>query len=491
MAIQETAPGRVARSDRAVDSAAGASSEPAGSDWSALLQGANGVRSLALAGGVALHAINVYIATTILPSVVGDIGGLDLYAWNTTIFVVASIVASALSARLLQFQGPRGAYAVAAAIFALGSAACAFAPSMPIMLAGRFVQGFGGGFLLALAYSMIRIVFRKELWPRAMALVSGMWGVATLVGPAIGGIFAELGIWRAAFWSLIPISLLFMALAAFVLPRRDGQPSQRGSVPLTQISLLTAAVLAISAGSTSSDLTRNLAGIAAAFVLMGLLVRAEARMDRKLLPAGALRPGSPLGATYLTMSLLAVTVTGSEVFVPLFLQVLHGQSPLAAGYLAALMSAGWTLGSIASSGAGESGARRAITAGPLLSLMGTVALCILVPRSGAGTWLELAPTCVALVAMGFAVGLTWPHLLTNILKAAPANQQELAGASITTVQLFATATGAALAGMVANAAGLIDPGGLAGTANAARWLFGIFMLAPLICLVSARRAVRI
>ena len=77
--------------------------------WGALLSGGNGVRSIALAGGVALHAVNVYVATTILPSVVKDIGGLDLYAWNTTLFVVASIIGSALSARLLQGAGPRGA----------------------------------------------------------------------------------------------------------------------------------------------------------------------------------------------------------------------------------------------------------------------------------------------------------------------------------------------------------------------------------------------
>jgi len=82
--------------------------------WGVLFSGKNGIRSVALAGGVGLHAINVYVATTILPSVVKDIGGLDYYAWNTTLFVVASILGSALSARLLQASGPRGAYTIAA-----------------------------------------------------------------------------------------------------------------------------------------------------------------------------------------------------------------------------------------------------------------------------------------------------------------------------------------------------------------------------------------
>nr|WP_314070193.1 MFS transporter [uncultured Roseococcus sp.] len=306
-----------------------------GMGWGALLSGTNGVRSLALAGGVVLHAINIYIATTILPSVVQDIGGLDLYAWNTTVFVVASILGSALSAKLLQVAGPRGAYATGAVIFALGALICAVSPSMPVMLFGRLIQGLGGGFLFALAYAMIRVVFEPTLWPRAMALVSGMWGVATLVGPAVGGIFAELGVWRAAFWSLAPAALLFALLAAAVLPARDAEPGRKSSIPFPQILLLVAAVLAISAGSTS------------------------------------------------------------------------------------------------------------------------------------------------------------PDLLTGVLKAARPSEQELAGASITTVQLFATAIGAALAGMVVNAGGLIEPGGVAGTANAALWLFGAFTFLPAIGLFTARRAARL
>src|SRR5579863_8795375 len=100
--------------------------------WSALLSGRNAVSSLTLAGGVALHATNVFIATTIMPSVVKDIGGLPYYAWNTTAFIVASILGSSLSTKLLQIAGPRAAYAIAALLFGLGTALSAMAPSMPV-----------------------------------------------------------------------------------------------------------------------------------------------------------------------------------------------------------------------------------------------------------------------------------------------------------------------------------------------------------------------
>ncbi|MEB2647904.1 MFS transporter [Pseudomonas canadensis] len=460
------------------------------SNWAALLSGANGVRSLVLAGGVVLHAINVYIATTILPSVVQDIGGIDYYAWNTTLFVAASILGSALSARLLGRLGPRGAYLFASLVFAGGALACAFAPSMPVMLVGRLVQGLGGGFLFALSYAMIRMVFDEHLWPRAMALVSGMWGVATLVGPAVGGVFAELGIWRAAFWSLIPVAGLFAMLAATVLPRRSPDSAEPTPLPLAQLWLLTAAVLAVSAGSVSSTLPLNLLGLAAAAMLTVLLIITESRARHRLLPAGAFRLTTALGALYATMSLLAVAVTSGEIFVPLFLQVLHHQTPLVAGYLAALMAAGWTLGSIASAGMTGRNVRLAILAGPILGVMGMLALALLMPRESNGGAQTLTPICLALALIGLGVGLAWPHLLTRVFQVAPAGEQDLASASITTVQLFATAFGAALAGMVANIAGLTEPGGIEGTASAAVWLFGVFALAPVMGILIARRVVQ-
>ncbi|MNN80672.1 putative multidrug-efflux transporter [compost metagenome] len=109
------------------------------------------------------------------------------------------------------------------------------------------------------------------------------------------------------------------------------------------------------------------------------------------------------------------------------------------------------------------------------------------PSSGTPAGLGLAPICLALAVIGLGVGLTWPHLLTSVLKAAPPDEQELAGASITTIQLLATATGAALAGLVTNVGGLIEPGGFEGTAQAARWLFGVFAVMPLLAVIVAKR----
>ncbi|MCF5161956.1 MFS transporter, partial [Pseudomonas sp. PA-6-2E] len=447
------------------------------SSWSELLRGKNAPRSIALSGGIALYATNTYIATTILPSVVAEIGGLALYAWSTTLYVVASILGSALTSKLLQRTGPRLAYTVATLIFMVGVLICALAPSMPVMLVGRLIQGLGGGMLLALCYSMIQLVFEERLWPRAMALVSGMWGVATLVGPAVGGVFAEMDAWRFAFGAMVPISLAYMVLTHRALPPRDPTASTASRLPVPQLVLLAAAVLAVCAGSVSALPSWNLLGIAVCAVLVYALVRHESTATIRLLPKDALKFDAPLCALYATTCLLVIGMS-SEIFMPYFLQHLHGQSPLVAGYMAALMAAGWTVSEILSSGWSGRSAQRAILAGPLFIVAGLVLLAITTPVESLGEWARLAPICLGLFLVGFGIGLGWPHLLTRILQVASEQDKDTAAASITTLQLFAMALGAALAGVISNVAGINDATGNAGIANAAQWLSLLYTSQP-------------
>ncbi|WGS54676.1 MFS transporter [Paraburkholderia sp. D15] len=451
--------------------------------WGDLLTGSNGWRILALAGGVALHATDVYIATTILPSVVHEIGGLELYAWNTTLFVVASILGSVLSMPLLAKLGARSAYFVALAVFAVGSVVCASAPSMPWMLVGRTLQGFGGGILLALSYALIRVVFDESLWPRAMGFVSGMWGVATLCGPALGGVFAQLGDWRLAFWVLLPVVAV---LAAIIHREVDGKRTSAsdvaaGPTPLLKVSVLGASALVISLATLSERMLWNAAGVVAGFGLVWLLARLERKDNAaRLLPSGSYSIRTRIGRLYACLSLLGIGIT-SEIFVPYFLQTIHGRSPLEAGYLTALMAAGWSAGSMFSAGRSPAVARRLSRVGPLIEALGLGALAWLMPMAGLldSTGGELA-LCVALASVGFGLGIGWPFLLTCVFSAARPGEENLASLSITTIQLFSMAVGSALAGLVANGAGLTTLAALPGAQHTALWLFATFALAPLI-----------
>ncbi|MBB4819565.1 MFS family permease [Pseudomonas alcaligenes] len=459
--------------------------------WGELFSGRNGLMAVALTGGVALHAINVHIVTTVLPSVVREIGGLDWYAWNTTLFVVASIVGAALASRLLAGGGPRGACLAALALFALGSVGCAAAQSMPWMLSARAVQGLGGGLLAALSYALIRVVFAPPLWPRAVALVSGMWGVATLCGPAVGGLFAEAGHWRWAFWSLLPVALA-QALLVLVQLRPRADAAEAGAVPgipFVQIGLLAASVLAVAAGSLSPLLPLQALGVALGLALGAAALVWDRRASVRLLPSGGASLATALGAVYACVALLLAGTT-TEIFVPYFLQVLHGQSPLVAGYLTAAMAGGWSLGALLSSGRSGGDAARLLRGGPVLCVVGLLALAGLIPLAGELDYgLRTLLVGLALAAVGAGVGIGWPHLLTRVLELAPRGEENAASTAITTVQLYGMAIGAALAGLVANAAGLSVPGGVAGAQSAAIWLFAGFALAPLLAALLARRVI--
>ena len=407
--------------------------------WRDLLTGKNGIYALALSGGVTLHAVNMYIAT---------------------------------------------------ALFAAGTLICSLAVSMPVMLVGRSVQGLGGGFLYALAYGLTRIVLPERLWGRAIGLISAMFGVATLVGPAVGGVFAEYSAWRAAFWSLLPFTALFALLAYARLPKSSWDKNERPSVPLLQLALLTGAVLAVSAGSLSSDLTWNMAGLVAGLAMIALISAVEANTEVRLLPRKSFNIATPLGALYLTIALLMISMQ-PEIFVPYLLQNLHGQSPLWAGYLAALMAIGWTVASFLSSRWQESGGNFLVIIGPVLVLIGLILFALFMPVHGAGDWTFLLPICVGLVLIGFGIGLAWPGLVTRVYQSASVTEQDLATGGMTTVQLFAIAFGTACAGMVANFAGIADPGGVSGASSAALWLAGIFAVAPALCIAMAAKAVRL
>lgn len=464
---------------------------PHAASWSELLHGRNGLRSLALAGGVALHAVNVYIATTILPSVVGDIGGLEYYAWNTTLFVVASILGSAMSPKVMDSMDLRKAFLLTIALFVLGTACCALAPAMPWMLLGRTIQGFGGGFLLGLSYSAVRLVFDERLWPRAMVLVSSMWGVATLTGPAIGGMFAQTGHWRLAFWSVLPIAAVLAWLVQTQLGQASARSDKPAKAPMGKIACLALSVLIVSVASLSRHLAWNVAGMVAGIMVMVLIARSDRQGGVRLFPTGSYSPFTALGSLYACVCLLSLGVT-TEIYIPYFLQVIHGMSPLAAGYWTAALSAGWTTGSFISSGRSTTVVNRLILAGPLASAVSLAALAVLLPwatlsQDSAAVYVLLVP----LTVVGLGVGLCWPNLLTRIFKSAPKGQENIASAAITTLQLYSMAMGAALAGMVTNAAGFLDPGGQVGAQQAALALFAVFACAPALAALMSGGARRV
>ena len=194
--------------------------------------------SSVLAGGVLLYATNEFLTISLLPSAVADIGGQRLYAWVTTVYLVASVVAATTVSALLARFGARTAYLLAAAVFGVGSLLCAAAPTMELLLAGRVVQGGGGGVLAGLGYAVISSALPQQLWTRASALVSAMWGVGIILGPAGGGLFAQFGMWRWAFGTLAAITAVIAALVPLAIPGRADSAATGWNIPVASLLLL-------------------------------------------------------------------------------------------------------------------------------------------------------------------------------------------------------------------------------------------------------------
>jgi len=451
--------------------------------WGDLFSKGNGIKATILALGVMLHATNVYLATTIMPSIIKEIGGLEYYAWNTTIFVVASVIGSVISANQMARFGPRKAYQIGILLFSIGTLMCTLAPTMHVLLIGRFIQGFGGGLLFALSYAMIRLVFAESLWSRAMALVSGMWGVAAFSGPFIGGIFSEHGHWRWSFGFLLIFCIFIFIVATMVLPKKRKNEIVT-SIPYLKLSLLALAVLSVSVGSIRKSGLENLLGVAAALLFLLLLTLAEKKSKTRLLPTGAYKISSALGATYAIMALLTIA-TSIEIYVPYFAQVINNFTPLGAGYLTVLIAFGWTLASIIFSGYKGSAIKKIIMSGAFLMFIGLVGLCCISLTNTHSTNVYLFLNCIFLLAIGAGIGMGWPHLLTRVFSLSPLGEEDLTSSSVTTVQLMATSFGAALAGLVTNLGGITDSEDIIGVTNASIYLYGTFAIAPLgaICIL--------
>ncbi len=455
--------------------------------WAELLSGKNGLRTLALTGGVALHAINIYIVTTILPSIVQDIGGMQYYAWNTTLFVISSIIGSALAAQILAQLTPRSAYLLGLIIFALGSIWCGLASNMPLLLVGRVLQGLGGGILLALSYALIRIVFEQRLWSRAMGITSGMWGIATLIGPAIGGLFAQYGHWRWAFWSVVPIAL-FIAVIVIVQMNVQQQRSQsKIAIPFAQIGFLVLSIGLLSLMSLTHQLWLNVIGILAVIFCIIAIAKIDAKSTTKLMPTGAYTLKHPIGLIFMVM-ILMIAGLATEVYLPYFLQVIQQTTPLTAGYLTAIMAGGWTLGAFITANKTATQVTKILRYSPVLIIVALMALAIFIPMPNLldmGGLLILF--IIALISVGLGIGLCWPHLAIHVFNAANKGEENLASSSVVTVQLFAMALATAIAGIIVNNAGITAPGGVEGTRHAAMWLFALFAIAPLLALMLVRR----
>jgi MFS family permease len=452
--------------------------------WRELLGPKNLGACTVLAGGVALYATNEFLTISLMPSAVADIGGQRFYAWVTTVYLVASVVAATTVHATVMRLGPRWSYLLGLSVFGAGSLACALAPTMETLLVGRTVQGAAGGLLAGLGYAVINAALPSVLWTKASALVSAMWGVGTLVGPAAGGLFSQFSSWRWAFGVLVILTVAMTVLVPIALPgRRETADVETAptAIPVWSLLLLGAAALAVSVAGIPHDVRATAGLLAIGAALVAVFVYVDRRRPAAVLPPSTFGAG-PLMWIYLTLGVL-MAATMADMYVPFFGQRLAHLTPVAAGFLGAGLAIGWTVGEISSASLRSARAiKRTVAVAPLVMAVG-LALGALTQFEGASVGL-VAVWAVALFITGTGVGIAWPHLSAWAMSCVddPA-EGPAAAAAINTVQLICGAFGAGLAGVVVN---LTDTG----DATPARWLFAAFAVLAAFGVVASTRSGR-
>lgn len=376
-------------------------------------------------------AFEAMAVATAMPVAVRALHGLPLYAWGFSAYLTTSLFAMVVAGEWSDRRGPREPFLGGAATFAAGLLVAGTATSMPVFVAGRAVQGLGGGAVLVALYVVIARRYPESLRPRVFSAISAAWVLPSIVGPALAGWAAEHVSWRAVFLGVPP----FVALAmVFVVPSLRGLGTPVKVDPAEPDVPATAArtgrkrlALATAAGAGLLQLAGqrlDLLGLALGVLGVGLVAASLPR----LLPAGTLRARRGLPTTVLERGVIGGAFFGAESFVPLMLVEQRHLSPTLAGLTLTGGALGWALGSWFQ---GRPGLRvprhRLVAGGSLLVAVGI-----------GGVALTLDPAVpAALAAVFWAVGAVGMGLLTASLsvlvleQSAPADQ----GANSAALQL--------------------------------------------------------
>lgn len=443
--------------------------------WGDLFRDGRTLFSILVLLGVILHALNILLIAIVMPTVVADIGGAAYYTWPAMLYTIGSIIGAASVGPVWARFGPRKGYAFSAVVFLIGTIGSALAPDMGWLIAARGVQGVAGGLIAGGGMALVSALYGEALRTRILAMYQGTWMVAQLFGPVIGGIFAQIGWWRGAFWTLLPFILVFVYIAWTRLPDRfenEAADAKPGGFPLLRLLTLTSGVFLISLAGPVDEVWFRVLLLIGGIFLICLTFRLDRFAENRLYPSAAFSFRSPVGLALWILLLGGLVQTSVPLFLPLLLQVVHNVPPLYVSYVSIILSLGWTIGTFTVSGWTGARERAALWGGPLLMMVGLAGITVTAQH----------PMLVVLTAsafvLGFGVGTHNVHLLSRTMAAALKGEERITAAALPSIRSLGTAMGAAIAGMLSGLAGLGDATDAAAVGPAITFVYG-FNLIPL------------
>ena len=403
---------------------------------------------------VTFVASEALAVVTVMPVVARDLGGLRLYGWVFSGFMLGSVIGIVAAGREADRRGPAVPFVAGVALFGSGLALAGLAPSMGVLVAGRVLQGLGAGAAPSVAYAVIGRTLPAPLRARMMAVLSTAWVAPGLAGPAISAEVARLFGWRWVFLGLLPIVAVAASIAVPALIRL-GPPAAGGGEEQRMIDGIRTAVSAalILAGLTLAAGSGTGNRLGAALSGLGLIAAGGAfglPALRRLVPAGTLAARAGLPATIFSRGLLTFTFFGADAYVTLALTAVRHRTPVVAGIAVTGATVAWTAGAWIQARLSESWEGRRLVRIGLVIILAGVAGMVLVLQPAVPVAVGLAAWTVA----GLGMGLAYAPISLMMLQKAPPGQEGRISASLNLADVLGDAIGIGVGGAaVAAAAG--------------------------------------
>jgi len=407
--------------------------------------------TLGLVLTITLVAFEALAVSTVMPVVAAELDGLALYGWVFSAFFLANLVGIVVVGIAIDRGGLIRPFVVGLGLFGVGLAIGGLAPSMPVLIGGRFLQGFGAGAVAPVAYVAIGRSLPEDLRPRMFATLSTAWVLPGVIGPAIAGIVAQAWTWRAVFLGLIPLILVSGTLAVIGLRRVPAvdpvEASAEHAVAVDSSRRLPRAILlSLGAGMVLAGLSNPEPLVTVGLVIVGLVLAVPA--FGSLVPAGTLRAQGRMPSAVLLRGLSTFAFFSVDAYVALLLVDWRGASPTAAGIALTAATVSWTAGSwIQARGMARYGPARFVGIGMAIVAAGIAATALVLLPS-----IPIAWAVPSFALAGFGMGLAYSAFTLVVLSEAAVGAEGTAAAGLQLSDTLGTALGTGIAGAIVAAA---------------------------------------
>jgi MFS family permease len=398
----------------------------------------------ALTAGLVLSitfvASEALAVVTVMPVAAHDLGGLALYGWVFSGFMLGSVIGIVLAGREADRRGPAVPFVAGLVFFGTGLAVAGLAPTMGVLVAGRVLQGMGAGAVPSVAYAAIGRCLPRPLQARMMAVLSTAWVAPGLAGPALAAVVAHAFGWRWVFLGLLPVVAVAGSIAVPALIRIGPPGSASTADPRLIDALRTAAGATLLLGGLTLA-----AGSGQVLAGCGLITAGAAAglpALRRLLPPGTLTARAGLPAVILSRGLLTFTFFGADAYVTLAVTTVRHHTPVYAGIAVTGSTLAWTAGAWVQARLNETWeGRRLIRIGLVIVLAGIAGMVVALQPT-VPAWSALVAWTVA----GLGMGLAFAPISLMMLRKAPPGQEGRVSASLNLADVLGTAIGIGIGG---------------------------------------------